>query len=185
MKSVLLFFLLFINVTNTVPNKDIVEIKRTITCFFEWDKIKDRGNLSPKYSITKTIKRGNKKKIEIDKDGVELYLNKYRESHLFSELYLNNLRGYFYKMGKDLDKDPEIEADAIIKTDGLDLDIPLQSFEPELILDHYKKGLFKKIVIVSNKSIVQFYISKYQTKMIFTLTKEKGKWFIDTIDYYD
>ncbi|WEK17793.1 MAG: hypothetical protein P0Y49_13395 [Candidatus Pedobacter colombiensis] len=95
------------------------------------------------------------------------------------------MRGYFYKIGKGLDKDPEIEEDAIIKTDGLDLDIPLQSYEPELILDHYKKGLFKKIVIVSNKSIVQFYISKYQTKMIFTLTKEKGRWFIDTIDYYD
>ncbi|RNL53465.1 hypothetical protein [Pedobacter jejuensis] len=166
-------------------NQSTEPIKEIIFKFFEWDNIKD--NLKPgsqKYSLTKETITGNMKKISIDKKGVELYLNRYRTSGLFSESYLNNLRQYFYEIGKTLDSSPKIERSAIIKVDGIGLDIPLQSLEPELILEHYKEGVLKEFAIISNKCIAQFFIPKYETKLIFTLSKINNNWAIDYIGYY-
>lgn len=180
------FCLFFFTISyGQTKENNIDKIKKTITNFFKWDKLGEPDTSMKKYVIVKETISGNMKKRSIDKGGIELYLDHYRRTGFFSESYLNNMRQYFYEIGKGLDSSPEIEVDAIVKIDGLDLDIPLQSFEPELILNYYKKGLFKRISIVSNKAIVQFYISNYSTKMLFTLTKENGTWLIDYIGYYN
>jgi len=187
-KLIAIFCLIFsvqVGFSQDSENQTAEPVKEIIFQFFEWDLKKD--SLTPnskKYSLVKEIITGNMKKLLIDKKGVELYLNRYRTSGLFSESYLNNLRQYFYEIGKTLDNSPKIEKSAIIKIDGLGLDIPLQTFEPELILEHYKEGVIKQFSIISNKAIAQFYIKNYETKLIFTLSKIDNKWVIDYIGYY-
>lgn len=126
-KLIALFCLLFsvqVGFSQGSENQTEGPVKEIIFQFFEWDLTKD--SLTPnsrKYSLVKEIITGNMKKVLIDKKGVELYLNRYRTSGLFSESYLNNLRQYFYVIGKTLDNSPKIEKSTIIKIDGLGLDV--------------------------------------------------------------
>ena len=189
MKKLILLFCLFfiyeVGFSQNAGNKSSEPIKEIIFKFFAWDLIKDQPKPNEKkYSLVRESIIGNMKKQSIDKNGVELYLNRYRTSGLFSESYLNNLRQYYYEIGKTLERSPKIERSAIVKIDGLSLDIPLQSFEPELILEHYKEGGIKEFAMVSDKCIAQFFISKNEIKLIFTLSKINDHWAIDYIGYY-
>ncbi len=162
------------------------EIKNTVISFLKWYKTSPNDTTHDHYSLIKeNIINEKFKKQSIDKEGVEKYLDFLRTSRFLSEAYLNDLRGYFYQIDKDLDKNPLLLRDEIIKIDGLDQDIVLSSFEPELILDNLDKGVFKMIAVVSSKAIVQFYISPYSTKMLFTLSGLMGKWKIDSVGYYE
>ena len=102
-----------------------------------------------------------------------------------SEIFINNLRGYFYEIDKVLKKSPPISIGSIVKIDGLDLDFILQNFEPEDILNHIDEGKLYDVEILENKAIAKFNISKTSVKMLFTLTKENSNWLIDYIGYYE
>jgi hypothetical protein len=106
-----------------------------------------------------------------------------RSSNFFSETYLNTLRGYFYEIDKILKTSPPVSVGSIVKIDGLGLDFILQTFEPELILDHIDEGKLEEVLIRGNKAIAKFNIPQTSTEMLFTLTKEKGIWLIDYIGY--
>ena len=187
-KLIALFCFLFIvqvGFSQNPGNQSTEPINEIIFKFFAWDLVKDRSKPNEKkYFLVKESIIGNMKRQSIDKKGVELYLNRYRTSGLFSESYLNNLRQYFYEIGKTLDDSPKIDGSAIVNIDGLGLDIPLQSFEPELILELYKEGIIKEFAMISDKCIAQFFIPKYETKLIFTLSKINNNWAIDSIGYY-
>jgi len=164
---------------------DEKSIEHTIVNFLHWHKNPGIDSLNKRYVIIKEIPINQKlKRQTIDKKGVEKYLLFLKRSNYLSDAYLNNLRGYFYKIGEGLDRNPAIPKSAIVKIDGLDLDFILQTFEPEEILDFIDHGLFKQIAIVSNKAIAQFYIPDNSTKLLFTLTKVNDKWLIDDLGYY-
>ncbi|WP_291402361.1 hypothetical protein [Daejeonella sp.] len=129
-------------------------------------------------------------KPSVDMLAVEHYLNWLKSSGSISETFINNLRQYFQKIGDELktfNSSPKTEG--IYAILGLNLDVVFKSFEPEGILLQYNSGVFKKISIVKDKAIVQFYVPPSKnygyTKMLFTLTKENATWFIDYIGYYD
>ncbi|WP_316735847.1 hypothetical protein [Pedobacter aquatilis] len=159
-------------------------IKVTVLKFFEFDEDKPAPQ-ERRFNLVKETIIGNLKKRSIDKLGVEVFLNRFKKSGLFSELFINNLRQHFYDVGKTLDGEPKLPKNTIIKIDGLESSIILQTLEPELIYDHYKDGVFEKYAVISNKAIIQYRIKAYDNKMIFTLSRNDGKWLIDTIGYYE
>ena len=129
-------------------------------------------------------------KPSVDMLAVEHYLNWLKSSGSISETFINDLRQYFQKIADELktfNSSPKTEG--IYSIPGLNLDVVFKSFEPEEVLLRYHTCVFKKISIVKDKAIVQFYVPPSKnygyTKMLFTLTKENGSWLIDYIGYYD
>ena len=122
--------------------------------------------------------------------AVEHYLNWLKSSGSISETFINDLRQYFQKIADELktvNSSPKTEG--IYAIPGLNYDVVFKSFEPEEFLLRYNLGVFKKISIVKDKAIVQFYVPPSKnyvyTNMLFTLTKENETWLIDYIGYYD
>ncbi len=167
----------------TSPKDSFESIKITLFKFFKFDEDTPVSK-EKRFVIVKETPVGNLKKRSIDKAGVEIFLNRFRKSGLFSEYYINNLRQYFYDIGKTLEGEPKLPKNAIIKIDGLDGSITLQRDEPEAIYDYYEDGVFEEWAVISNKAIIQYRIKAYNNKMIFTLSRNDGKWQIDTIGYY-
>lgn len=184
--ATILFILVFYPSIKLSAQTDEKSIEQTIIGFLHWHKKTKKDSVKQRYLIIKDIAINKKFKHQtIDKKGVEKYLHFLKRSNYLSEAYLNSLRGYFYKIGEDLDKSPAIRKSAIVKIDGLDLDFILQTFEPEEILDFIAQGVFQQIAILSDKAIVQFYIPDSSTKMLFTLTKINDRWLIDDIGVYE
>lgn len=162
-------------------NKNIEadKIEKTISTFFEWHKMggEFKGNSNyfvPRYSgVSNEI-------TYFDKDSLELFYNNFRETSLFSEQYISQLKSYFDYYGKSIG--PKRKPGEIVKIDGLDKDIVLNTFEPEEILNHLNEGKFDLNYIVYNKSLVRFTI-RDEIKLIFTLSKIGDKWLIDYIGY--
>ncbi|MDQ8003306.1 MAG: hypothetical protein REI64_00825 [Pedobacter sp.] len=161
-------------------------INQSIISLLKWHKVNHLHDSSPKhYTLIKELAVSKKlKKRVVNKVGVERYLDFLRSSNFFSETYLNNLRGYFYEIDKILKTSPPVSVGSIVKIDGLDLDFILQTFEPEQILVHIDEGKLEEVLIIENKAIAKFNISQTYTKMLFTLTREKGNWLIDYIGCY-
>lgn len=173
------------------------KVKKTIINFLRWYKQYEYGPPP----VEKVDTAGTHKSIivreqvdtlirpSIDMIAVEAYLDGLRSSGYLSETYMNNMRQYHQKIANELKAYPPYpKSDEQFAIPGLNLDVVFSSFEPEAVLDRYESGIFKRIVIVENKSIVQFYIPRSSThdyeKMLFTLTKANGKWLIDDIGYY-
>jgi hypothetical protein len=185
MNKFLAFFFvsfLFFSCSAKVENPEENVIKKTIVDFLKWYRWhKDTG---VSYAIIKDQQLDNKMKKQIlDMEGVEKYLLFLKSSNFLSEIFLNQIRGNFLKINSDLSLMPPIDSDAIVKIDGLDLDIVLQSFEPELIIDHLDRLYIKKIVILGNKSIAQVKIKNQTIDMVFILSNKNNKWVIDEIGY--
>ena len=186
MKKVVFIFFLFISFNIRAQQAENTSIQQCITGFLTWHKKNNLHDRSSPYAIVKEVSLRKKlKKQMIDKTGVEKYLVFLRSGGFLSEMYLNNLRGYFYEIDETLKKSPPVKSGSIVKIDGLDLDFILQSFEPETILDHIDNGKIEDASILGNKAIVKFIVSLTSDKMLFTLTKENGKWLIDYIGYYE
>ena len=67
----------------------------------------------------------------------------------------------------------------LVKIDGLDRDMVLQTFEPDEILDHINESKIQKLTIIYNKALVSLKISKH-IALLFVLTKlRNGQWLID------
>lgn len=171
---IIIFVGISLNVNAQQAKRD--SISQSIIGFLKWHKVYHLNDPEPKrYDLIKDLAVSKKlKKQRVDKVGVERYLNFFRSSGFLSDIYINNLRGYFYGIDKSLLKNPVIDIESIVKIDGLDLDFILQTFEPELILDHIDDGKLEELLILENKAIAKFNISQTYTKMLFTLTKEKG-----------
>ncbi|MCJ0741384.1 hypothetical protein [Pedobacter montanisoli] len=178
-----------------VNNSDQEGIKNTIIEFLRWykqqatqpvetiDTTKLRNYIIEWQEIDTLIKP------TVNMIAVENYLDRLRASHCLSETFINNLRQYHQKIKSELKLvKASPKSDGIYSIPGLNFDVVFGSFEPEGIYDRYKSGIFRRISIVHNKAIVQFYIPQSSTysnlKMLFTLTKEKGRWLIDYIGYY-
>lgn len=158
-------------------------IKGSIIGFLKWYKSKTADTSKIFYSFIKPKSSAISSKDRVDMENVEKYLSMLRTSNFLSETYLNNKRQYFINTDKDLETGPRLEG--IVKIGDLDSDMVLQSYEPETILDKIEKGIFKKIVTLSDKAIVNFFIPDNATPLLFTLTKTKGHWQIDEIAYYN
>ena len=169
-------------------NDDKLKIKHTITSFLHWYK-KNEHKIET-VQIIKGLNEKEEKKgdslARIDMDAVDVYLANLKKSTFVSQSFLYNLLSYYQKIADTLKKYPLVDYFGPIG--GLEADLIL-GFEPEEVLSRYNKGIFRRISIVKDKTIVQFYIPPSQgygyTKMLFTLTKENGIWLIDYIGYYD
>ncbi|WP_145857134.1 hypothetical protein [Pedobacter suwonensis] len=188
MKKLILLLSLSLTFCSSFGQQNIKEdekISKSVMGFLKWYKsIGATGNqppkqARPKYSIVKDIPiNKNYKRQVIDKAGVEKYLDFYRKSGFLSEEYLNGLRSYFNGINNNLIKRAPIKKNDMIKIDGLDRDIQLQTFEPEIILDNLDKAVVTKSLVVYDKALisVNFY---EEVNLIFTLTKHKDVWLID------
>ncbi|WP_131538404.1 hypothetical protein [Pedobacter nototheniae] len=202
MKKFVLVFVcaLFLNICwgqKPKINYDQKSIKRTITNFLKWYKTQE--TIKP-VEVIDTTELHNAIivwdeidtliKPTVNMAAVEHYLDRLKASYYFSETFINDLRQYHQKIKDELKTTtPSPKSEGLYAIPGLNLDIVFGTFEPEEIYSRYKSGVFKKISIVNNKAIVQFYIPKSSnydyTKVLFTLTKEKENWLIDYIGYYN
>jgi hypothetical protein len=107
-----------------------------------------------------------------------MYYNNFRKSGFVSEQYINELKDYFNFYGKFIG--PKREPGEIIKIDGLDQDIILNTFEPEAILDNLNKSIITKSLIIYNKALLGIRFTK-GVDMILILSKPDKKWLIDYI----
>lgn len=176
-------FLLNSFVSYAQPKKEVVLIKHSVLTFLKWHKYEEAKFSKENYSLLQGGTLASKMNLSIDYTGVEKFVHHMKSSNLVSNNYLNGLRGYFMQIGNELEIQQRKPSDDIVKVDGLDLDIVLQSFEPELILDHIDNGVFKKVRIVGDKALVLFFIPDYNISMNFVLSKVEGVWLLDQIDY--
>jgi len=199
-KSILIVLgLLFFGICwgqNPKSKYDEDSIKKTIINFLKWYKKREAGQTVVAVDTTKTHcyiveweEIDTLIKPTVDMIAVDNYLDNLKASHYLSETFINNLRQYHQKIKDELNAViPSPKSEGIYAIPGLNLDVVFGSFEPEAIYERYKLGLFKRISIVQNKAIVQFYIPQSSTytyiKMLYTLTKENGVWLIDYIGYY-
>ncbi len=172
-------------------------VKKTINSFIEWycqkkekqkNKVLDSGVLHNSIVLWEEI--DTLVKPTVNMIAVEGYLNILKTSSCLSETFINNLRQYHQTIKNELEAvDPSPKSEGIYSIPGLNLDVVFRSFEPEEIFDRYKTGVFRQISIIQNKAIAQFYIPQSSnfgdTKMLFTLTKEKDNWLLDYIGYYN
>lgn len=189
MKSVILTLLLsffFLASYSQQPKNDETKIKEIIISFLKYYKSSqyiDNKTIKPSYSLIKDLPVNKKlKKQAIDKAGVEKYLAFHGKSGFLSDEYLSRLRNYFYVINKNLTKNPPISRNEIVKIDGLDVDIQLQTFEPEIILDNLDKATITKSLIVYNKALVSVNFLQ-EVNLIFVLTKYDDKWLIDYLGH--
>lgn len=108
------------------------------------------------------------------------YQNYLRKSGYFSETFLAWVRDYYLAIDKELEKRPKTKD--LVKVNGLDVDVLLQTYDTADILDHIDKANLDRCYLIYNKAIARLTISSV-VKMIFTLTKTKNKWLIDYIGY--
>lgn len=175
---IVLIYLLFINnCFGQITKKNIEEdkIKITIIKFLNWHK--NAGEYSsgssyfvPRYNdLDTTI-------TNFDQDSLERYYNGFRKSKFVSERYINQLKDYFNYYGKYIG--PKPKPGEIVKIDGLDQDIILNTLEPEIILDNIGKAVVTKSLIIYDKALIGINF-KNGVDMIFILTKENKAWVID------
>jgi len=158
-----------------------VKIKATIIGFLKWYKKEQADTAKKPYSITKGGYPDTTTDFRIDTAGLEIYLKQFEKTGYVSETYLNSLRLYFKRIDDELKLDSRHRQE-LFKVDGLDNDWVLDTFEPEIILNHIKEGRFDKISSIYNKAITRFRISNL-VQLLFTLTRYKDKWLIDYIGY--
>ena len=168
-------------------NTDKRKIEKTITNFLKWNRTEqNKGSISQTdtskkvHSITKGGYPDTTTKTRIDMEEVGDYLNTLRNTGYFSETYLNYLMSYYKGIDDNLEKGPITKT--LVKINGLDIDVFLQTYDTDDILNHIKEGKLDRVYIIYNKAIARFTISK-AVKMLFTLTKINNKWLIDYIGY--
>ena len=181
-KTIALSFILVSCMANSLrAQTDEKLIEQTVINFLNWHKKPKIDSVNKKYTIIKNIIIDNKwKKQTIDKLGVEKELSFFKRSNFLSETYLNSMRQYYYNIGLEMDKNPPIQRGAIVKIDGLDRDIVLDTFEPEVILDNLSNATITKSLIIYKKAMVGINFAN-GVDMIFILTKKNEKWLIDFI----
>ena len=176
--SLTLSFLLCSQITLS-QTKESQNIKNTIIDFLKWHKADGKYISGEVYFVPRYDSLDSKNNY-FDKDSLELYFNNFRASKFVSEKFIHNLKDYFDYYGKSIG--PKRKPGEIVKIDGLDRDIVLNTFEPEEILDHLDQAKLDKIHIIYNKALVRLVIRK-ELKMLFILTKVDNKWLIDYLGY--
>lgn len=160
--------------------RDEAAIKRSVVGFLNWYKI--NGDRLQRTPIITGFNEDSLKKdstVKINMKAVEEYLNNIKTSEYVSNIFLNTLRTTYKNVLDTLDKHPL--KDYFGPISGLEADLIL-GFEPEEVLDYINKGIFTKVYIIDNKALIRFKVSKF-CACIFTLTKDHGKWLIDTLNY--
>lgn len=160
-------------------------IETTLIRFLRWHKKEDLASNSASESktppsITKGGYPDSTTQICIDTAGVAAYQNYLRKPGYFSETLLAWVRDYYLAIDKDLEKGSKMNA--LVKVNGLDIDVLLQTYDTADILDHIDKAHLDRCYLIYNKAIARLTISSV-VKMIFTLTKTQNKWLIDYIGY--
>ncbi|MFD1256141.1 hypothetical protein ACFQ3S_04990 [Mucilaginibacter terrae] len=177
MKKLLILKLLIFAfvVCNAQKQTTLPIIKRTIIDFLKWHKAgsefeNGRAYFVPRYDEKDTTKT------YFDSDSLELYYNRFRKSNFVSETYINQLKEYFSYYGKFIG--PKRSPGEIVKIEGLDQDIVLGTFEPEVILDNLSKARITKSLIVHRKALLSVNFAK-EVNLVFILTKQDKTWLID------
>ncbi|WP_342332901.1 hypothetical protein [Pedobacter sp. FW305-3-2-15-E-R2A2] len=174
----LALILLFVGNQSYAQQKtSIGVIRNTVLSFLKWHKSGAEEKPGESYFVPRYDGKDSVKTY-FDTDSLEMYYNNFRKSGFVSEHYINELKDYFNFYGKFIG--PKREPGEIIKIDGLDQDIILNTFEPEAVLDHLDKATITKSLVIYNKALVGVNFSK-GVNMIFTLTKSDKKWLIDYI----
>ncbi|MBD1384275.1 hypothetical protein IDJ75_03215 [Mucilaginibacter rigui] len=173
----LIFFYSFAFAQKTKNQTEEAQIKQTCINFLKWHKAGGEEKLGEKYFVPRYDGKDSVKTY-FDRDSLETYFNNFRNSGFTSELYIGQLKEYFKYYEKFIGKEPK--KGELIKIDGLDKDIVLNTFEPEEILENLRKFKITKILIIYNKALVGINFKK-NVDMIFQLTKGKDKWLIDYV----
>ena len=160
-------------------------IETTLIRFLKWHKKEDQAsNTASESKTSSSITKGgypdSTTQLRLDTAGVAAYQNYLRKSGYFSETFLAWVRDYYLAIDKDLEKGSKMNA--LVKVNGLDVDVLLQTYDTADILDHIDKARLDRCYLIYNKAIARLTISSV-VKMIFTLTKTKNKWLIDYIGY--
>lgn len=153
------------------------KIKSRVVNFLAWHKKGGENIPGPAYFVPRYDELDSAKTY-FDIDSLERYYNIFRKSKFVSEQYINQLKDYFNYYGKFIG--PKRKPNEIIKIDGLDQDIILNTFEPELILDNLTRVTITKSLIIYNKALIGMNFTK-GVDMIFILTKQNDDWEIDYI----
>jgi len=159
------------------------EIESTIIHFLKWHKKEDSNAASESKtspSITKGGYPDSTTQLRIDTVGITAYQNYLRKSGYLSETFLAYVRDYYLAIDNELEKRPKTKD--LVKVNGLDVDVLLQTYDTVDVLDHIDKAHLDRCYIVYNKAIARLTISN-AVKMVFTLTKTSNKWLIDYIGY--
>jgi hypothetical protein len=179
----LLFVFIFCLSTSISAQTDKKLIEQSVINFLNWHKKPKIDSVNKSYSIIKNIITDKKwKKQTIDKVGLEKYLSFFKRCNFLSQTYINSMRKCFYDIGREMNKNPPIQRGAIVKIDGLDKDIILDTFEPEAILDNLGNAKITKSLIIYNKAMVGINFAN-GVDMIFILTKQDKNWLIDYIGH--
>ncbi|WP_431291835.1 hypothetical protein [Pedobacter sp. P26] len=173
----ILFVLLLFTCNKSYSQVYDKAIKGTIVKFLKWHKEGKEEKLGEYYFVPRYDGTGDRKRY-FDRDSLELYYNNFRHSGLISELYIEQLKEYFNYYEKFLGDKPK--DGELIKIEGLDQDIVLNTFEPEEILENIGTLKITKILVIYNKALVGINF-KRNVNMIFQLTKTDNKWLIDYI----
>ncbi|MBE9586116.1 hypothetical protein IM792_16805 [Mucilaginibacter sp. JRF] len=161
--------------TNPQVNKQ--QILATVQGFLKWYKLNRRD-----VDTTRLLKGGppdSTVRTSIDWDGVERFLSKLHNSGYVTLAYLNTHREYFKWIDARLEgMKPTSE---LIKIDGMDINMVLDTFEPEEVLSRLNNGKIHQIASIYRKAIISYQLSPYIC-MLFSLTFI-DKWKIDSIGY--
>lgn len=160
-------------------------IETTLIRFLKWHKKEDKAiNTASESKTSLSITKGgypdSTTQLRIDTAGVAAHQNYFRKPGYLSETFLAWVRDYYLAIDKELEKRPKTKD--LVKVNGLDVAVLLQTYDTADILDHLDKARLDRCYVVYNKAIARLTISSV-VKMIFTLTKTKNKWLIDYIGY--
>lgn len=182
MKKIIIIIILISSFNGFSQTKSIIDkekIKKIIIDFLKWHKEGGEYVSGEIYFVPRYDSIDNKITY-FDNDSLEQYYNNFRKSNYVSESYVNSLKDYFKYYGKFIG--PKRNPGEIVKIDGLDRDIILNTFEPEEILEHIDIGRFNKINIIYNKALARFRIKK-GLELLIVMTRIKDEWKIDYVGY--
>jgi hypothetical protein len=177
MKSIILICFIFCVLDCRAQQTQDTLAMKTVIEFLKWHKSGATFKDSNHYFIPKYNGKGINKTY-FDPKGLNRLYNHFRSSGYVSEVYINQLKDYFLFYGRTIGSKPK--SGDIIKIDGLDGDIILGTFEPEVILDNVENSNISKSLIIYNKALLSVSFAP-NVELVFTLSKLGNKWLIDYI----
>lgn len=170
-----------IDKTNTTVStiKNIVDQEpvKTVKEFLKWYRDNEKrlgtfgmvNNCSTIYDSTKYY--------SVNFKSTEKYLTEMKKSGFISDKYINKWRQYFKKCETDFKNNPQFDG----PPEGFEYNFVMWSQEYEEDLANIDKSKIIKQKIDRNKSNLTLEFPS-NTKLIYWLTNENNKWFIDDIE---
>lgn len=179
-----LMIILFVSITvyNAQAQSTVDTVNNAVVNFLKWNRAESKN---PKYHPGMIVKRvalnGNFIQRRLDTAKLAQYLNFVKQSNTVSPIFLANLQAYLLNIGKTFDKEAAMHKDAIVAMAGLDHDVILGSFEPELIFENLDKANFEETTIRQQQATVSYTVPAQGIKLLFMLSRLNNKWLVDGV----